>query len=243
MKKVVITGAANGIGRAAAIACAEAGYFVIAADKDRWGLQYLQSRLSTHRLEAHLADFSQPEVYQSFIGDLYDRHGHSALEALVNNAGIYHGKSVYEYSDEEVEEIWAVNLKSLVYLSKDFAKRESGATHTRSIINVTSVAGEVGSMDALYGATKAGVIGLTKANAWNFAPRVRVNAVSPALVRDTSIHDRIPEHRRREYERQEIIKEPIQAEGVADVILFLLSAQSRHLTGKVIAVDNGAYPR
>jgi 3-oxoacyl-[acyl-carrier protein] reductase len=98
-------------------------------------------------------------------------------------------------------------------------------------------------MDALYGATKAGVIGLTKANAWNFAPRIRVNAVSPGLIRDTSIHDRIPDPRRMEYERQEIIKAPIQPDGVADVILFLLSEKSRHLTGKVIAVDNGAYPR
>jgi 3-oxoacyl-[acyl-carrier protein] reductase len=243
MKKIVITGAANGIGKATAIACVEAGYYVIAADKDRLGLQALQARLPTHRLETHLADFSQPQVYQSFIGDLYDRHRHNALEALVNNAGIYHGKSVYDYSDEEVEEIWAVNLKSLVYLSKDFARRESGATHLRSIVNVTSVAGEVGSMDALYGATKAGVIGLTKANAWNFAPRIRVNAVSPGLIRDTSIHDRIPDPRRMEYERQEIIKAPIQPDGVADVILFLLSEKSRHLTGKVIAVDNGAYPR
>lgn len=241
MKKIVITGAANGIGKATAIACAEAGYYVIAADKDKFGLQDLQQRIHVHQLDCHLVDFSRPDIYTSFIGDLYSHH--PALHGLVNNAGLYHGKSVYDYSDAEIEEIWAVNLKSLVYLSREFALHEQESMHTRSIINVTSVAGEVGSMDALYGATKAGVIGLTKANAWNFAPRVRVNAVSPALVRKTSIHDRIPEHRRKEYERQEIISEPIGPEGVADVIMFLLSDQSRHLTGKVIAVDNGAYPR
>lgn len=241
MKKIIITGAANGIGKATAIACIDAGYFVIAADKDRHGLQDLQDIVAPHRLETHLVDFSRPEIYQSFIGNLY-RH-HSTLHGLVNNAGLYHGKSVYDYSHEEIDEIWAVNLKSLVYLSKDFALHEQQAPHTRSIINITSVAGEVGSMDALYGATKAGVIGLTKANAWNFAPRVRVNAVSPALIRSTSIHDRIPEHRRKEYERQEVLNDPIEPEGVADVIMFLLSDQSRHLTGKVIAVDNGAYPR
>lgn len=67
--------------------------------------------------------------------------------------------------------------------------------------------------------------------------------MSPALVRNTPIHDRIPGQRRRGYERQKIIEEPIQPGGVADVILFLLSEQSRHLTGKVIAVDNGACPR
>lgn len=243
MKKIVITGAANGIGKAAAIACMDKGYFVIAADKDRLGLQALQARFGPHQLETHLVDFSEASVYQSFIADLYWIYRHRALHGLVNNAGLYHGKSVYDYSDSEIDEIWAVNLKSLVYLSKDFARQEPWAKHTRSIINITSVAGEVGSMDALYGATKAGVIGLTKANAWNFAPRVRVNAVSPALIRSTSIHDRIPEHRRKEYERQEVLKHPIEPEGVADVIMFLLSDQSRHLTGKVIAVDNGAYPR
>ncbi|MFJ3487233.1 SDR family NAD(P)-dependent oxidoreductase [Pseudomonas sp. NPDC090202] len=243
MKKIVITGAAHGIGKATTVACVEAGFYVIAADKDRQGLQDLQSNLPSHRLETHLVDFSRPEVYQTFISDLYEIHKHRALHGLVNNAGLYHGKSVYDYSDEDIEEIWAVNLKSLVYLSRDFARQEPQAPHARAIVNITSVAGEVGSMDALYGATKAGVIGLTKANAWNFAPRVRVNAVSPGLVRNTSIHDRIPEHRRKEYERQEVLDEPIQPGAVADVIMFLLSDQSRHLTGKVIAVDNGAYPR
>lgn len=241
MKKIVITGAGNGIGKATAKACVDAGYFVIAADKDAAGLRDLQGEIPVSRLETYHVDFSKADVYKSFIGNLYKHH--SALDGLINNAGLYHGKSVYDYSDEEIEEMWAVNLKSLIYLSKDFAQREVHAPHIRSIINITSVAGEVGSMDALYGATKAGVIGLTKANAWNFAPRVRVNAVSPALIRNTSIHDRIPEHRRQEYERQEILKDPIEPSGVADVILFLLSAQSRHLTGKVIAVDNGAYPR
>ena len=72
-----------------------------------------------------------------------------------------------------------------------------------------------------------------------------MNEVSPTLTRNTSIHERIPEHRRSECERQESIMEkaPIQPDGVADVILFLLSEQSRHLTGKVIAVDNDADPR
>jgi 3-oxoacyl-[acyl-carrier protein] reductase len=241
MKKVVITGAANGIGKATVLACLEAGFYVIAADKDEEGLNALPGAPRGECLEVHVADFSQREVFRSFIPDLCARH--ESLYGLINNAGLYHGKSVYDYSDDEIEEIWALNLQSLIYLSKDFARQTAQADVSRCIVNVTSVAGEVGSFDALYGATKAGVIGLTKSNAWNFAPQVRVNAVSPALIHDTSIHDRIPEHRRKEYERQEILKDPIYPAGVAEVIMFLLSDQSRHLTGKVIAVDNGAYPR
>jgi 3-oxoacyl-[acyl-carrier protein] reductase len=244
MKKVVITGAANGIGKATVITCLDAGFYVIAADKDHAGLEALHRELNDINLEAHVADFADAAVFKRFIPDLYGRHQHGSLYALINNAGIYHGKSVYDYTDEEIDEIWTLNLKSLVYLSRDFARQPPGSDEgARCIVNVTSVAGEVGSFDALYGATKAGVIGLTKANAWNFAPRVRVNAVSPALIRDTSIHDRIPPHRRKEYERQETLKDPIYPAGVADVIMFLLSDQSRHLTGKVIPVDNGAYPR
>ncbi len=241
MKKLIITGAANGIGRATVEQAIKDGYFVIAADKDVQGLQRLQSLHSTDVLETHVADFSDPAVIKGFIPALYECH--STIYGLVNNAGIYHGKSVYLYSDEQIDEILNVNLKALVYLSKDFAEREMKHEAPRSIVNIASVAGEVGSCDALYGATKAAVIGLTKANAWNFAPFVRVNAVSPALIHDTAIYDTIPEYRRAEYARQEILNDPILPGGVAEVILLLVGDGMRHMTGKVIPVDNGAYPR
>ncbi|MFJ4144347.1 SDR family NAD(P)-dependent oxidoreductase [Pseudomonas sp. NPDC089734] len=241
MKKIIITGAANGIGRATVEKSIEQGYFVIAVDKDAVGLASLQKAYGPDALEVHHADFSDPRTIKGFIPALYERH--STIYALINNAGLYHGKSVYLYSDEEIEEIMNVNVKALIYLSKDFAEREMKHEAPRCIVNISSVAGEVGSCDALYGATKAAVIGLTKANAWNFAPFVRVNAVSPALIHDTAIYDTIPAYRRDEYARQEILKDPIRPGGVADVILLFISEATRHITGKVIPVDNGAYPR
>ncbi|MGY2373985.1 SDR family oxidoreductase [Pseudomonas sp. SDO524_S393] len=241
MNTLIITGAANGIGRATLEKAIQQGYYVIAADKDAEGLQALTLIYGPDALEVHVADFAQDGVIKGFIPALYERH--STIYGLINNAGIYHGKSVYAYSDDEVDEILNVNLKALVYLSKDFAEREMRHEAPRCIVNIASVAGEVGSCDALYGATKAAVIGLTKANAWNFAPFVRVNAVSPALIHDTAIYDTIPEYRRVEYARQEILKDPIRPGGVADVILLLVSDVTRHITGKVLPVDNGAYPR
>ncbi|WLH70335.1 SDR family NAD(P)-dependent oxidoreductase [Pseudomonas sp. FP2309] len=241
MKKLIITGAANGIGRATVEQAINQGYFVIAADKDADGLNNLQRLYGPQVLETRVADFSDNAVIKGFIPALYTRH--TTIYGLVNNAGIYHGKSVYQYSDEEVDDILNVNLKALVYLSKDFAEREMPHEAPRSIVNIASVAGEVGSCDALYGATKAAVIGLTKANAWNFAPFVRVNAVSPALIHDTAIYDTIPEYRRAEYARQEILKDPILPSGVAQVILLLIGDAMRHISGRVIPVDNGAYPR
>ena len=241
MKKLIITGAANGIGRATVEQAIGDGYFVIAVDKDVGALNILQKTYNASVLETQVADLSDDAVIKDFIPSLYARH--ATIYGLINNAGVYHGKSIYAYSDNEVDEMLNVNLKALVYLSKDFAEREMKHEAPRSIVNITSVAGEVGSCDALYGATKAAVIGLTKANAWNFAPFVRVNAVSPALIHDTAIYDTIPEYRRAEYARQEILKDPIMPSGVAEVILLLLGEGLRHMTGKVIPVDNGAYPR
>ncbi|MGY2273636.1 MULTISPECIES: SDR family oxidoreductase [Pseudomonas] len=241
MKKLIVTGAANGIGRATVELAILQGYFVIGADKDAEGLKVLQGVYGADVFEAHIADFSDMAVIKGFIPKLYERH--PSIYGLVNNAGIYHGKSVYAYSDEQIDEILTVNLKALVYLSKDFAEREMKHEAPRSIVNIASVAGEVGSCDALYGATKAAVIGLTKANAWNFAPFVRVNVVSPALIHDTAIYGTIPEYRRAEYARQEVLKDPILPSGVAEVILLLVGDAMRHITGRVIPVDNGAYPR
>ncbi|MBN2979505.1 dehydrogenase [Pseudomonas fluorescens] len=241
MKKLIITGAANGIGRATVEQAIQQGYFVIGADKDADGLYALQRLYGADVLEVHVADFSDSATLKGFIAMLYERH--ATIYGLINNAGIYHGKSIYHYCDDEIDEILNVNLKALVYLSKDFAEREMRHEAPRSIVNIASVAGEVGSCDAMYGATKAAVIGLTKANAWNFAPFVRVNAVSPALIHDTAIYDTIPEYRRAEYARQEILKEPILPGAVAEVILLLAGDAMRHISGRVIPVDNGAYPR
>ncbi|EPN34811.1 putative dehydrogenase [Pseudomonas syringae pv. actinidiae ICMP 18807] len=241
MKKIIVTGAANGIGRATVERAIEEGYYVMGADKDAYGLDTLRERYGPDQIETHVADFSVFATLKGFISSLYEHH--ETIYALINNAGLYHGKSVFLYSDEEIDEIITVNLKALIYLSKDFAEREMRRESPRCIINIASVAGEVGSCDALYGATKAAVIGLTKANAWNFAPFIRVNTVSPALIHDTSIYGTIPPYRRDEYARQEILKDPIMPRGVADIILMLMSDGARHLTGKLIPVDNGAYPR
>ena len=108
MKKLIVTGAANGIGRATLEKAIEEGYFVIAADKDVEGLKLLQNRYSADQLETHVADFADTAVIKGFIPGLYERHG--TFYGLVNNAAIYHGKSVYAYCEEEVDEILNVNL-------------------------------------------------------------------------------------------------------------------------------------
>ncbi|WP_070106429.1 SDR family NAD(P)-dependent oxidoreductase [Burkholderia plantarii] len=240
-QQVIVTGVANGIGAAIARRCIEQGYTVIGCDIDGEAMAKLAAELPAEAFFHEVVDVGDLAALRGFFSRCIERFG--ALYGLVNNAGLYHGKSVYRYADEEIDRIIAINLVALIHLSKDFAKHLEEAGRPGAIVNVTSVAGEVGSSDALYGATKAAVIGLTKSNAMNFAPNVRVNAVSPALIRDTAIYHRIPQYRLEEYQRQETLKDPIRPDGVAQVVMFLLSDASRHLTGKLIPVDNGAYPR
>lgn len=241
MKKIILTGAGNGIGKVTAQAAVAEGYYVIAIDKDEAGLENLMASCTAGHLETRVVDLAETEQVLECIPTIYERH--DTIQALINNAGLYHGRSINDYTDEALEEIWKVNLKAPAYLSRDYAKKEMPFNQFRSIINITSVAGEVGSYDAPYAATKAGLVGLTKANAWNFAPSIRVNTIAPALIRETAPYDRIPPHRTEEYLRQEILKDPIFPQGVADVILFFLSEKSKHITGKLVAVDNGVYPR
>lgn len=242
MRKIVITGAGSGAGKVAALACAQAGFFIIAADKDKSGLQQLQSLLAPHRLETHLADFSKPETYKTFISNLYSVHNHRSLLALVNNASLHHSNSASGRNNREVSEVCDASLDSLIHLCTDFARNELQAQHARSIINITAAPHDTADLGAPYRKIKAGVIDLTKANAWNLAPRIRVNVVSPTRVRSPSVLDLAHPHAGRKIERQDGINDPVEPGSMADVIMYLLSDQSRHLTGKLIAVDNGACP-
>ena len=254
MRKIVITGAATGIGKTTALACARAGFFVIAADRNSHGLRELQALLPPHRLETHLADLSQPEVYTSFISELYGTYSHRALHALINNTGPDNEPGAQAHSGSAPAESSPVSLKSLKCLSKDFAQRELHAPHARCIINITAQTvhgdGDGDDCGIGYRDNRYAVIGLTEANAWNFAPRVRVNAVARAaasgLATDSAAdvhaadHQGIPLGQRHMIARHRGTRAAGHAEGVADVVMFLLSEQSRHLTGKVIAVGQGA---
>lgn len=238
---VIVTGAAYGIGRATVRRCLDDGMTVIACDIDEKRLNELTAEHAGAPLDLHVVDVASPRALESFFADVVAKH--PDINGLVNNAGLYLGRSVFDYDDETIDRVIDVNVKAPVYLSRLFARHLLPRKVRGSIVNIASVAGEVGSSDALYGAAKAAVVGLTKSNAMNFAPYIRVNVVSPGVVFKTHIVDRIPEYRLKEYRRQETLDQDIQPEDVANAIAFLLGDQSRNTTGTLFPVDNGCYPR
>ncbi|MFY1699884.1 MULTISPECIES: SDR family NAD(P)-dependent oxidoreductase [unclassified Solwaraspora] len=238
---VLVTGGANGIGRALVQHCLTAGMTVLAADIDDLALKHLAEEHHGRALEVYHCDVGSRADCDRLMDQVFARH--PKINGLVNNAGMYLGQPVWDYDDTTMDKVIEVNLKGPIWLSRRLGERLLATRRDGAIVNLASVAGEVGSSDALYGTVKAGVIGLTKSNAMNFAPHVRVNAVAPGLVVNTAIADRIPQYRYDEYKRQERLTGDITPADVADVCAYLLSDRARTLTGALIPADNGCYPR
>lgn len=116
------------------------------------------------------------------------------------------------------------------------------AKHTQagSIINISSVSAFCGSHDPLYGASKAGLIGLTKSLAIALSTDIRVNAIAPGII-DTPMKDVIPEDVLMKYQKSELLDKPLQAEDIAHTILYLSSSWSKNITGTTLDINNGVY--
>lgn len=161
---------------------------------------------------------------------------------MVNNAGVYLSQNLLEYSAEEIDKVLNINLKGTIYFSKIFGEKLLNLKQKGVIINMSSISAMEGSSDAIYGASKAAILGLTKSLATNFSPYIRANTVSPTMV-DTPMMKVIPDWRKKEYFNNQLIHDPVTSKDVAETVLFLLSDKSRHYTGASFDINNGGYLR
>jgi NAD(P)-dependent dehydrogenase (short-subunit alcohol dehydrogenase family) len=240
MSRAVVTGAASGIGRATALLLLERGATVVAADRDEDGLAVVAEAGA----EPVVGDVTDPADRARLV----DAAG-PACDHLVNAAGVIRLVPLAAVSDEDWERVMAVNAKALFFLCQAFVPRlrQGGA-----VVNVASGAGKTGSTHeaAVYGASKAAVLSLTRSFAHAYASSgVRVNAVCPGLV-ETPMNDVViqgiaplrglaPE----EYGRARLDAVPLgrlaDAREVAEVIAFLLSDASSYMTGQSVNVTGG----
>lgn len=238
--KIIVTGAASGIGKEIVKHCLREGAKVIACDINDVLLNDLQQIIGSDFLYTYKIDVSKyDEVVRFFT---YVKERHSDVNGLVNNAGIYFGKSILDYKTEEIDKVLNINIKGYIYFTQLFGRLIIQKSHHGNIVNISSVSGIEGSSDAIYGLSKAAILGLTKSCAMNYSPYIRVNAVAPTLV-NTSMIDNIPEWRKEEYLNNQLIKESILPEDVAYTVTFLLSEKSKHYTGATFDLNNGCYLR
>jgi 3-oxoacyl-[acyl-carrier protein] reductase len=235
-RSVIITGAAQGIGKAIAIRALTEGWQVIAVDKNKARLDELKSELKSDALKTHGLDVTQLTQIEAFFNWLTDENIYPY--GLVNNAGIFPGISFLEYSEQDINAVLAVNLLGPIYMTQQFGRRLLPEKRSGVIVNIASIAGQIGSSDAIYGISKSGVLGLTKTSAMALAPHIRVNAVAPTLV-ETELLKSVSKERLEVFRRGELLKVPVLPDDIADSVWFLLSDQSKHYTGAVLDINNG----
>jgi SDR family mycofactocin-dependent oxidoreductase len=265
-KTVVITGAARGLGRACALACAAEGADLALLDvcTDLAGVPYPLGTAGQLEHTATLcresgaavltltADVRDLQAVQAAVDRTVDRFGR--IDAVVNNAGIAapSGKPAHEISEDEWALMIDVDLTGAWRVIRAVGKAMCAAG-SGSIVNIASTAGQVGYRHfAGYVAAKHGVIGLTKAVALDYAPRkVRVNAVCPGSVRDDNVMESrmLAEIARAlgvsvvDHESTFVQAQPMNAliepEDVAAAVVYLVSDESRQVTGSVLTVDGG----
>ena len=235
-RTAVVTGGANGIGRAIAEEFAACGAKVVIADRDSAGAKAVAESLpGCAGIETDVA--SEASIRQ-LCSTVMERFGR--LDILVNNAGIFRMTPVLEIEAEEWDAVMAVNLRGVFLMSRE-ALRIMKAQNEGWIVNISSMSSKTGGVvaGAHYSASKAGVSCLTKTLAQCAAPfKVRVNAIAPGLIK-TELTDRWGPDRNKALAAGIPLKEFGSPRNVADAALFLVSRRSSYITGEIIDVNGG----
>ncbi len=240
-KVALVTGAAQGIGKAVTLLLVRHGADVIVADinmeKAEETAREVQS-LGQQAMAVKL-DVTRLQEVEATVEAALQRFG--KIDILINNAGIARDKLILRMTEEDWDAVLAVNLKGTFNCTKAVIKHMS-KQRSGKIVNIASVVGEMGNPgQANYAASKAGVIGFTKTIAREFAQRgINVNAIAPGYIQ-TPMTDALPEKAKEELKRMIPMERLGQPEDVARAVLFLVSEASGYITGNVLKVNGGIY--
>ena len=238
-KVALVTGAAQGIGKAIALALAKEGANIVVCDVNVEEAQRTAGEIKslgrdTLAVRANVAVFAEVE---ELVNKVIDKFG--KIDILVNNAGITRDGLLLRMKEEDWDLVLDINLKGTFNCTKaccrPMLKQKSG-----KIINVASIIGIIGNAgQANYSASKAGIIGLTKSTAKEFAAKgINVNAVAPGFIK-TKMTEILPEEVKQNLLKAIPLDKLGEPEDVAKAVVFLASDESSYITGQVINVDGG----
>lgn len=239
-KTALVTGASRGIGRAVAVALAQAGYDVaINYSSNVSAAEEVAQAVKACGQKAVLVqgDVSRKGEAERIVAETQKEFSH--IDVLVNNAGITRDTLVRRMKEADWDAVLSTNLKGVFLMTQavigDMFKQRRGV-----IINMSSIVGVTGNIgQANYAAAKAGVIGLTKANAKEFAARgIRVNAIAPGFIH-TDMTSGLPDKIKESLIKQIPLGAMGEPEDIAAAVRFLASDDARYITGQVLQVNGG----
>lgn len=237
----IVTGSGQGIGRTILLDLASRGINVVAADVNLEGLEGVSSEAEGMgvRALAMKVDVSDPESVLAMVDAAGERFGR--VDYLVNNAGITRDSLLMRMEDEAWRAVIDINLTGAYLCSKAVVRLMMKQRFGR-IVNISSVVGAMGNAGQTnYAASKAGMIGFTKALAREVAARnITVNAVAPGFIQ-TAMTDALPEKARDELVSLIPSQRLGTPEDVAASVGFLVSDEASYITGQVIHVNGGMY--
>jgi NAD(P)-dependent dehydrogenase (short-subunit alcohol dehydrogenase family) len=248
-KVALVTGAASGIGEAIAKTLAAAGAFVYVADIDAVGGQRVAAEIvngekdhKRHALFLNL-DVADSAACASAADVVHEEQ--SRLDILVNNAGVGHVGTILQTSREDLDRLWAVNVRGMFDLTKAFLPGMIERKHG-TIVNLASIGGVVAIKDRLaYCTTKFAVVGFTKCLALDHAlDGIRANAVCPGRVETPFVSKRIaeypdPEKAYREMAATQALGRMGTPDEIAACVLYLSSDEAAFVTGTALEIDGG----
>jgi 3-oxoacyl-[acyl-carrier protein] reductase len=239
-KVAIVTGASRGIGRDVALLLAARGAHVIAAARGENAAATAEAiRTAGGRGEAASVDVTDSAAVEATIAGTLERHGR--IDILVNNAGIARDQLLLRMKRDDWDQVIATNLTAAFLCAqavlKPMIKQRSGR-----IVSVSSVVGQTGNAgQANYAASKAGLIGFSKALAREVASRnITVNVVAPGLI-DTDMTRAITGKAQGDWAAQIPLGRLGETKDVAAAVCFLASDEASYITGQVLAVNGGMY--
>ena len=241
-KVALVTGGFRGIGRALGVTLGRAGAHVVAIDvlEETVGKEALaEIEQAGGKGELLRCDVTNSTAVDEAIAATHKRLGR--IDILVNNAGIARDQLLLRVSDEDIQRTFSVNVTGAIYCARAAIRPMMRAKQGR-IINLASVVAELGNPgQAVYSASKAALIGLTKTLAREYASRgVTVNAVAPGYI-DTDMTRNLPEEAKRYMLGQIPLGRVGSPSDVASAVLFLSSDEASYITGQVLRVNGGMY--
>jgi 3-oxoacyl-[acyl-carrier protein] reductase len=240
-KVALVTGAAQGIGKAVALLLARNGADIVVSDINLEKAEETAKEVQIlgRKALAIKVDVAKSDDVDKMVQAILAQFGH--IDILINNAGIARDKLILRMTEEDWDAVLNINLKGTFNCTKavvrHMSKQKSG-----KIVSIASVVGEMGNAgQGNYAASKAGVIGFTKTIAREFAQRgINVNVIAPGYI-ETPMTEALPDKVKEDLKRLIPMDRLGKPEDVAEAVLFLVSESANYITGQVLNVNGGIY--